>query len=244
MSVAVVIPAYNEAQTIADVVLGARRYSARVIVVDDGSVDGTAERLRGLPVDVLRHEQNLGKGDSLWDGMQRATSEGAATIITLDADGQHQPDDIPHLLAAAANHPDRLIIAARLRHRSRVPRVRRFANAMADFWISWASGCPIVDTQSGFRLYPVDLIRRLEAGHDRRRGFVFESEVLIEAARQGFRPLAVPIDAIYHPQARASHYRPFTDTIRIVRMVAWKLISKGMYPHGLLKSLRSPEHAS
>ena len=240
MPVAVVIPAYNEASTIAEVVRGVCRYVDTVIVVDDGSTDGTPERLHGLPVSLLQHPRNRGKGASLWDGLQHARSRGASAVITMDADGQHRPEDIAHLLAAAILHPGRLIIAARLRHRHRVPRARQFANTMADFWISWAAGCPIADTQSGFRLYPAELIGRLSPSPRDEGGFVFESEVLIEAARQGCRPLAVPIDAIYHPFARPSYYRPFHDTARIVRMVAWKLLSKGMYPQGLLRSLRRP----
>jgi glycosyltransferase involved in cell wall biosynthesis len=238
MRVLVVIPAYNEAATVADVALRACRYADCVIIVDDGSQDDTVERLEGLPVSVLRHERNRGKGASLWDGMQRAVADGASSIVTLDADGQHRPEDIPRLVAAARDHPERLIIAARSQKRGRAPKLRRFANGMADFWISWAAGCPIEDSQSGFRLYPAPLIRILATGHRPRHGFVFESEVLIEAARMGFRPMAVPIDTIYFALSRASYYRPITDTVRIVLMVAWKLISKGMYPQGLVRSLR------
>lgn len=240
MTITVVIPAYNEASTIADIIHGVRRYVDNVVVVDDGSTDGTSERLEGLPVTLLRHQRNLGKGASLWNGMQHARSRGAAAVITIDADGQHRPEDIPRLLSAAVLHPGSLIIAARLRHRQRVPGARQFASFMADFWISWAAGCPIADTQSGFRLYPADLIGRLAQSPRDAGGFVFESEVLIEAARQGWEPLAVPIDAIYPPFARPSYYQPFDDTARIVRMVAWKLLSRGMHPQGLLKSLRHP----
>lgn len=240
MTITAVIPAYNEASTIADIVHGVRRYLDTVVVVDDGSTDGTAGRLQGLPVILLQNPRNLGKGASLWAGMQHARSRGAAAVITLDADGQHRPEDIPRLLAAAVLHPGSLIIAARLYHRQHKPRARQFANFMADFWISWAAGCPIADTQSGFRLYPVDLIGRLAQSPPDEGGFAFESEVLIEAARQGWEPLAVPVDAIYPTFARPSYYRPIEDTARIVRMVACKLLSKGMYPKGLLRSLRPP----
>jgi glycosyltransferase involved in cell wall biosynthesis len=205
MRVLVVIPAYNEATSIADVALRACRYADGVIIVDDGSQDDTAKRLEGLQISVLRHERNRGKGASLWDGM-RGVSDGAST---LDADGQHRPEDIPRLVAAARDHPERLIIAARSRKRGRAPKLRRLANGMADFWISWAAGCPIEDSQSGFRLYPAPLIRTLVAGHRPRHGFVFESEVLIEAARMGFRPMAVPITPFI------SRYRGPATTARL-----------------------------
>jgi len=241
MSITVVIPAYNEAPTIADVIHGVRRYLDTVVVVDDGSTDGTAGRLQGLPVILLQHKRNLGKGAALWNGMQHARSRGAAAVITLDADGQHRPEDIPRLIAASVLHPGSLIIAARLRHRQRVPRLRQLANAMADFWISWAAGCPVADAMSGFRLYPSELIGRLAQSPPGEGGFVFESAVVIEAARQGWEPLAVAINALYPSFARPSYYRPFGDTARIARMVGWKLLSKGMYPQGLLRSRRPPQ---
>lgn len=237
LSIAVVIPAYNEAATIAAVARRSHHQTGWVIVVDDGSDDATAARLRELPVTVLRHARNQGKAASLWDGMQHALARGADAVITLDADGQHRPEDMPALLAAHRRYPTALIIAARLQGRRRAPRRRRFANRMADFWISWAAGCPIWDSQSGFRLYPAALLRRLQLPHDSGRGFVFESEILIEAARRGYYPVSVPVEAIYLPQGRASYYRPWRDTARITRMVAWKLLARGLYLPGLLRSL-------
>lgn len=238
VSVAVIIPACNEAPTIADIAGRACRHAGWVIVVDDGSQDGTAAQLEGLAVTVLRRAHTLGKGASLWHGMQAALERGAGAVITLDGDGQHRPEDIPRLIAAAQRHPGRLIIAARRGRRSEVPRLRRFANRVADFWISWAAGYPIKDTQSGFRLYPAALLRELHSVWNPGEGFVFESEILISAARRGYYPAIVPIDAIYHEHSRRSYYRPILDTMRITRMVAWKLLTWGLYPQGLLRSLR------
>jgi len=232
----VVIPAYNEAATIIDVVRRSCRQVDWVIVVDDGSDDATAAQLKDVPATVLRHERNQGKAASLWDGMQLALAQGADAVITLDADGQHRPEDIPRLLVASRRYPAALIIAARLQGREQAPSLRRFANRMADFWISWAAGCRIPDTQSGFRLYPA-AVCRLPVAHDRRHGFVFESEILIEAARKGYCPRAVPVEARYPRQGRCSHYRPLWDTVRITRMVAWKLLARGLYLRGLLRSL-------
>lgn len=236
MHVMAVIPAFNDGATVAEI---ATRVAAicPVIVVDDGSTDDTATVLADTPARVLRNRENLGKGASLWRGFRHALDAGAAAVISLDADGQHAPEEIPRLLEAAAHHPDRIVIAARSIARERVPPLRRFANGQADFWISWAAGYPIGDTQSGFRLYPATVLRRLDVPVDRSRCFVLESEVLIEAARLGVRSISVPIRAIYHDNARPSHYRSAVDTLRIIRMVAWKLMRRGMYPQGLYRSL-------
>ena len=238
MHVAVVIPAFDEAATIGTVAADALRHCPMVIVVDDGSRDGTAACLAELPVTVLRHDDNRGKAASLWTGIQSALARDVAAVITMDGDGQHPADAIPRLIDAAAGDGRRLVIAARMLARERMPRVRRFGNRMADFWISWAAGCRILDTQSGFRLYPAALLRHLAPIHDRRRGFVFESEVLIDAARAGFFPFPVPIVAIYDRTSRRSHYRPVVDTLRIIGMVAGKLLGRGMYVQGLIRSLK------
>jgi len=239
MTVAVVIPAYNEAATIADIVRRARQQVDWVMVVDDGSGDDSAARAEAAGATVLRQLENQGKGASLWRGMRHAIERGAEAVITLDADGQHCPEDIPKLLAAHRRDPERLIVAARLTHRDRAPGLRRFANGMADFWVSWAAGCPIADTQSGFRLYPSSFIRRARGpGQQRQQGFVFESALWIQAGRLGCYPTAVPIETIYHAQSRPSHYRAWSDTARIVRLVAGSLLRRGFYPAGLLRSLR------
>lgn len=235
MHYAVVIPAYNEAATIRDLVERTLRLCPQVIVVDDGSEDGTAPALDGLPVQVLRHPQNQGKAASLWRGLQAARASGVELIVTLDGDGQHAPEDIPRLLAAAHRHPGSLVIGARLADRSAIPWLRYVANRAAVFWLSWACGQRLTDSQSGFRVYPAALFQGLSIVHDRVHGFVFESEILIEAARRGHRIAMVPIAAVYHAGARASHYRHI-DTLRIVRMIAWKLLSRGLYPQGFYRA--------
>ena len=237
MKIALVIPAYNEAGTIAALAGDALAHCPWVIVVDDGSTDGTAETLRGMPLTVLRNENNMGKGASLARGQQHAKAQGADAVITMDADGQHRPGDLPRFIAAFGNHPGSLILGVRTRGSAAAPSLRVFANRFADFWISWAAGMPIKDTQSGFRLYPADLLRQVKIKSRRAGSFVFESAVLIEAGRKGFGLHELPIDSIYHPGRRASYYRPVIDTTRIVIMVTWKLWSWLGYPQGLLRSL-------
>jgi glycosyltransferase involved in cell wall biosynthesis len=236
---AVVIPAYNEAATLRDVAARALAQAPRVFVVDDGSSDATAASVAALPVTLLRNDVNLGKAASLWRGMQAALAAGADAVVTLDGDGQHAPEDIPRLLAAAAAHPGSLIIGARRGDRARIPAVRYYANRFANFWLSWASGQRLPDSQSGFRLYPSALLARLHVPHGKGRGFVFESEVLIEAARLGFPTVAVDIPAVYRPGARPSHYR-HRDSLRITAMVAGKLLRRGLYPQGLYRAYLRP----
>ena len=235
---AVVIPAYNEVATIRDV---ARRTLAQlplVVVVDDGSTDGTAAALEGLPVVLLRNETNRGKAGSLCRGAAEAARRGAVAIVTLDGDGQHCPEDIPRLLEAWRMAPPRIVIGSRLHLRAAIPPARYRANRFANFWIGWAAGYAIADSQSGFRVYPAALFAKAKVNYDEAHSFVFESEILIEAARLGVYASCVPIAVIYAQNARPSHFRPVLDIARIVRMVAWRLLARGMYLQGLVRSLR------
>ena len=238
MNPIVVIPAYNESATIADVAQRVLDQQLPLIIVDDASVDGTSACLENLPVTVLRNEVNQGKGASLWRGMQQALEQGADVVITLDGDGQHRPEDISSLLASAIVHQGQIIIAARQLETEQAPKARRMANKIADFWISWASGYPISDSQSGFRLYPAGLIRSIKINTSSANSFVFESEIMIEAARQGVRGHSVAIPAIYQHGARPSHFRPVRDIVNITLMVAGHLLSRGLAPLDLLRSLR------
>lgn len=236
MRAAIVIPAYNEAATIRGVALRAVAEVPAVYVVDDGSTDGTAAALAGVPVTVLTHARNEGKAASLWDGFAAALASGVDVVVTLDGDGQHRPEDVSRLLAAAEQHPHRLVIGARLRGRSAAPAARRWANGIADFWLSWAAGHRIADSQSGQRAYPAALLRDMLAAnlrHDAGASFTLESELLIEAAARGCTTIAVPIDTVYHVGARRSHFRPARDIARIVRMVAARLVAANLNLPGL-----------
>jgi glycosyltransferase involved in cell wall biosynthesis len=239
----VVIPAYNEAATVRDVALRARRQCSNVIVVDDGSTDGTSQALAGLDVTVLRGDKNCGKAGSLSRGFDYALAHGAVGVITLDADGQHAPEEIPSFLERSLEHPAAFLIGARRRHQRKVAFWRYVANRIADFWIGWAAGKPIEDSQSGFRLYPTSLLRGVSIKQGPKRGFVYESEILIEAARRGIVCLNVGISVTPRFGPRSSHFRPILDIARITRMVAWKILSRGFYPRGLYASLSTPANS-
>lgn len=234
------IPAYNEAATIRGLVERVLKIVPEVVVVDDGSSDATAEKLGGLPVTLLRNERNLGKAASLWRGIEFALSRGAQRVVTLDGDGQHRPEDIARLLSVSERFPGSIVIGARLHDKKNFPARRYYANQFARFWISWAAGYPIADTQSGFRVYPAALFARLRRSDVAWNGFVFESEILIAAGSRGVRSIAVAIPGIYPKQARPSHFRPVYDIARIVAMVAGRLFRRGMYPAGLWRSLILP----
>lgn len=235
----VVIPAFNEARTIRKLALAALGRCPRVIVVDDGSDDDTARELQGLPVVLLRHGRNRGKAAGLRTAFAYALEHDADAVVTLDGDGQHDPADAEHLLAAWRGQPERLVIGSRLHDRSNFPRARYNANRFACFWISWAAGHPIADSQSGYRVYPREVMRLALGPRIRGSRFTFESEILIEAARQGHRTLAVAIPGHYPTNARPSHFRPVVDIAKIVVMVAGRLLRQGMAPVGLWRSLRT-----
>ena len=220
----VVIPAFQEAATIGPIVAACRDIPgvAGVIVVDDGSDDATGDIAAAAGAAVLRNSINLGKGASLARGLAYALKSGPSGVITLDGDGQHRAQDIFGVIECAYAHPGRVVIGSRRAGRDTSPRLRYAANRLADFWVSLASGCAVDDSQSGFRLYPAELLRRLGGNFPKASRFAFESELLIEAARLGFATVAVPIPAIYGLR-RASHFRPVIDSLKIAFAVARQL---------------------
>lgn len=228
--VAVLIPALNEALRIREVVQGALAQCPHVIVVDDGSDDGTADCIADLPVTVLRHARRMGKGASLRDGFAEATRRGFAGVVSMDGDGQHSAEDIPRLLEAAALHPHAIVIGARLRKRSRQPLHRRLANAFGDWGIAFGCGYRIADTQSGQRYYPA---AACALGDIPGEDFVYEAQILISASRQlGMHCVSVPIESRYQgdgaaAQFRKSHFRPLRDLWRITSHVVLQVLRQG-----------------
>lgn len=240
MSVCAVIPARNEGRTIADVVSQSLAAVDRVIVVDDGSEDDTLARLAGLEVDILRRPSAGGKAAALADGFARAWQGKCSVVVTLDGDGQHDPADISRLLAAARDYPNHLVLGARIRQRHHQPGIRRFANRFADFFVSWASGQRVPDSQTGFRVYPRPLLDAVRPSTEKRHGFVYETAMLIDGARAGFPCVAVAIDSVYQTGARPSYFRPGRDVWEIFWFVSWRLVTRALYLPGLWRMLRAP----
>jgi glycosyltransferase involved in cell wall biosynthesis len=230
--IAVVIPALNEALRIREVVEGALRHCPHVILVDDGSDDGTAEAVADLPVTVLRHASRMGKGAGLRDGFAEALRQGHAAVLTMDGDGQHSAEDIPRLLAAGNRYPGWIVIGARLRKRANQPLYRRLANEFGDWGIAFGTGYQVADSQSGQRLYPAEVCRLACAGIPG-EDFVFEAQVVMSAAQElGTRCVSVPIEARYSlvhgaPQFRPSHFRPLRDLWRITSHIVLQCVRRG-----------------
>jgi glycosyltransferase involved in cell wall biosynthesis len=228
--VVVLIPALNESLRIREVVQGALAQCAHVIVVDDGSDDGTSERIADLPVILLRHEQRRGKGESLREGFREALRRGFKGVLTMDGDGQHSADDLPRLLEAAQRHPRCVIVGARLRKRAQQPAYRRIGNEFGDWGIGWGCGFRIADTQSGQRFYPQAVIALEDVPGE---GFVFEAQILISAARRlGMGVVSVPVESRYKSvhcadQFRKSHFRPMRDLYRITSHVVKQVWNYG-----------------
>jgi glycosyltransferase involved in cell wall biosynthesis len=201
-----VIPVHNEARTIGSIVAKARAHLP-VIVVDDASTDGSGQLAAAAGATVVALPKRQGKGAALRCGFTEALRRQANAIVTLDGDGQHNPQDIPRLLAASHCWPHSIILGGRLATEAVMPRHRLHAIRVASFWINWLGGCNIRDTQSGFRVYPAGLLQSLCLKHG---GFLFESELLLKASQAGWDIHELPIQAVYYPGQR-SQYRPVWD---------------------------------
>ena len=213
----VVIPVHNEASTIASVVVAARAHLP-VIVVDDASDDGSGQLAAASGAMVLTLPRQRGKGAALRHGFVEALRQGTDTVVTLDGDGQHDPRDIPRLLAASQRDPESLIIGGRLGSAETIPLARLYAIEVVSFWINWLGQCTVRDTQSGLRLYPAAVLRTLPLRHG---GFLFESAILLKASQTGWRVCEIPIHAVY-PPGRASQYRPLRDSIPIIAYLLYQ----------------------
>ena len=204
-----VIPTYNNGGTVADVVRGVLRQGLPVIVVDDGSADGTAGRLEGLDIQILRHPVNRGKGRALRTGLEAARALGYRFALTIDADGQHDPADIPALVAAAGERT--LVVGSRNIAAEGMPSGSTFANRFSNFWFTVQTGRRLSDTQTGYRVYPLEdlpSLRLLTARYEA------ELTLLVFSAWKNLRLVPVPV-RVYYPADRVSHFRPFADFFRI-----------------------------
>ena len=214
LEVIVVIPTYNNAGTITEVIRGISRYSRHILVVNDGSTDNTADLLLEFQeIEVLAYTRNRGKGYALKIGLRRAAELGFRYALTIDSDGQHFPDDIPVFIREAEEHPDALLIGARNLTSDNMPGKNTFANRFSNFWFRLETGISLTDTQSGFRLYPLQKIQGLRYFT---RRYEFELEIIVRAAWRRIPVRNVQVRVYYPPQGeRVSHFRPFRDFSRI-----------------------------
>lgn len=209
------VPAFNAAGSLGGVLEGLRRAapSLPVLVVDDGSRDGTEGAARAGGAEVLRHPVNRGKGAALRTGFAAALARGASGVLTLDADGQHPPEILPRFLEASASAD--LVLGCRMDDAAAMPWIRRHANVLASRMVSARAGTRIRDSQCGYRWISAEVLRRVDLRTER---YETESEILILAARAGFRIREVPVPAVYAGQA--SGIRKLPDSARFLRMLA------------------------
>jgi glycosyltransferase involved in cell wall biosynthesis len=234
----VLIPCLNEEKAIRDVVASALALDLPVIVVDDGSDDRTPEIVAGMPAILLRHGQRRGKGEALRTGFREAIRRGYDTVVTMDGDGQHLAADVPRLLAVGERLPGHIVIGARLRDRVQQPKGRRRANTVADWGISWACAQPVVDTQSGQRLYPRAALELVDLAAE---NFVFEAAMLVVASRErGVGIASVPIASRYHDEFRRSHFNPVRDVVRITLYTIGKVFYYGQIGASYRRSRATP----
>ena len=209
MEAAALVPAYNEAGTIADVVGGLLPFVSQVVVVDDGSTDGTGDRARASGANVLAHATNRGKGHAVRTGLVHLLSGSSTHIVFLDGDLQHLPRETPRLLDAARTTGADVVIGERRFDPERMPAARYHANRIGSRALSWFVGVPIRDTQCGFRVFRADALRRMALTA---RGYEVETEMLVKLRRLGGRITSVPVTAVYDGQR--SKLRPIRDTTR------------------------------
>ena len=233
---AVVIPFYNHAPMVEAVIQKARKLNLPVIVVDDGSTDSGVDRINDIDgVQFLSHRKNRGKGAAIMTGFDRA-AEIADWAITIDADGQHQPEDAINLIRAIPEGSRPLVVGMRQGMTGRdVPWTSRFGRKFSNFWVRISGGPAMTDSQSGFRIYPLPESMNLDV---KARRFQFEVEILVRAAWANIPVIEVPVRVSYAGrQQRISHFRPFVDFLRNTRTF-YQLITRRLLVHPFTRRRR------
>jgi len=213
LKICVIIPTYNNHKTLQRVIDGVLHYTNQIIVVNDGSTDTTKSILEKYnSLEVLHLPKNKGKGNALSLGFKKAKELDYHHAITIDSDGQHFPDDISTFIAALEkeNKPV-LLIGNRNMNQDGIPKKSSFGNAFSNFWFWFETGIKLDDTQSGYRLYPLQYIPKKFFTNK----FEFEIEVIVRTAWKGVAVKNIPIKILYDPNERVSHFRPFKDFTRI-----------------------------
>lgn len=212
--ICVLIPTYNNAATVGKVIEESKLYCKDIFVVNDGSTDNTTAVLENIEgINVISYMPNRGKGHALQCGLNKARECGFDYCITLDADGQHYPSEIPKFIEAVGTNPGSLIIGARNLNAENMPGKNTFANKFSNFWFKVETWQTLHDTQSGFRLYPLKEIEKIKLFTGM---YEFELEIIVKAAWRGIKVMNIPIKVYYPPAGeRVSHFKPLRDFTRI-----------------------------
>jgi glycosyltransferase involved in cell wall biosynthesis len=208
----VIVPTYNNQKTLKKVLDSILDFTQNIIIVNDGSTDETSEILKQYSqFTQIHHPKNIGKGRALRNGFRKAIEMHFEYAITIDSDGQHFASDIPNFIAKIQKEPNSLLIGSRNMTQENVPKKSSFGNKFSNFWFQFETGIKLEDTQSGFRLYPLKLIPKQFYTNK----FEFEIEVIVRSAWKGIVVKNIPIQILYDPAERVSHFRPFKDFTRI-----------------------------
>ena len=218
MQICVIIPTYNESRKIGKIVEQIRKQNWQIVVIDDGSTDNTAEISRSFGATVLKNEKNFGKGFSLSRGLEYARDRNFDAVVTIDGDGQHLPAEIPQFIKLAKASDAGLIVGNRMHNPHSMPLIRVLTNMFMSWLISKLIRRNIPDTQCGFRLMKSDLVKEIRFNTQR---FEIDSEILIQAARLGYKIESIPIKSIYHKER--SQINPLLDTLRFINYI-WRHI--------------------
>lgn len=237
-----VIPTFNNCTTIKEVALGCRKYLEHVLVVDDGSTDANIqELLQGTDIRVLKHAKNLGKGAAIRTALDFTQKQGGRFLLTIDADGQHYPEDINKFIQQISNNDPSIIIGCRDFNQKSIPRKSQIGRAFSNFWLRLETGVAIEDSQSGFRLYPVEYIAKIKT---RGNYYDFETEILTCASWAGIKLKEVPINVFYPKAAlRISSFHPIRDNLRISLMHI-RLLGRRLLPLPYPKVIPQPEKSA
>jgi glycosyltransferase involved in cell wall biosynthesis len=213
--ICILIPAYNAQETLGSVLKKVEPLKIDTIVVDDGSSDGTKTVSSEIGVQFLRHPFNLGKGAALRTGFQYILQKDYQVVITLDADGQHNPSEIPFLLRIFQNVKPDILIASRAAEFGKMTFLRRFWNRLGVKAVARLCHSDITDSQSGFRLIRTKVLQEVNLSTSR---FETELELLIKACKKGFSVLSVPINTQKVDGTSSTHFRPVVDTWMVCKL--------------------------
>ena len=215
LNIVIVVPTYNNAKTIGGVLSDIKQYANHIIVVNDGSTDDTAHILSEIEgIEIITHQRNSGKGTALKNGLCKAKDDGYRYAITIDSDGQHFASDIPTFVKEIEETPDTLLVGGRNIQADNMPGKNTFANKFSNFWFKLETGVKLPDTQSGYRLYPLQLMNVQKWYYTAK--YEFELEALVFASWGGVEVRNIPINVYYPPEGeRVSHFRPWRDFTRI-----------------------------
>ncbi|MBF0119101.1 MAG: DUF2062 domain-containing protein [Desulfobacterales bacterium] len=223
----IVIPVYNHGKTLRRVVTESLKIHNKIIVVDDGSTDNLKDSLSGLDVKLVRHDKNLGKGAAILTGAKEAKKMGYTHIVTIDADGQHDPNDFNKFIPLIFENQLSIIVGIRNFEMTDTPSSSYFGRSFSNFWFRVQTGQKICDSQSGFRAYPIDVLEQLKLTE---KHYSFEVEVLVKALWAGITIKEVNISVYYPPkELRVSHFKKIKDNYRIAR-INTKLTMRAMLP--------------